>query len=114
MTAADKAALERYIAEATTQTRSEIEQLEQKLAPVEPDCSLGRLTRMEAMGEQQVYQQTLEEARRRLNRLQFALTRIDSETFGICESCEEPIAIERLKIMPETTLCVSCANERGR
>jgi hypothetical protein len=31
--------------------------------------------------------------------------------YGICESCGQPIPAERLEIVPETTLCVSCANK---
>jgi RNA polymerase-binding transcription factor DksA len=32
--------------------------------------------------------------------------------YGTCEKCGEPIPVERLEIMPETTLCVRCASER--
>jgi DnaK suppressor protein len=31
--------------------------------------------------------------------------------YGICESCGQAIPTERLEILPETTLCVSCANK---
>jgi len=35
-----------------------------------------------------------------------------NEKLGICEQCGRPIPAERLLIMPEATLCVSC--KRGR
>jgi DnaK suppressor protein len=41
-----------------------------------------------------------------------ALERIEQGTYGICESCEEEIAPERLKAMPFTRLCVQCQSER--
>ncbi len=31
--------------------------------------------------------------------------------YGICERCSKPIDPERLKALPETTLCVKCKNE---
>ncbi|HET6223066.1 MAG TPA: TraR/DksA C4-type zinc finger protein, partial [Dongiaceae bacterium] len=37
-----------------------------------------------------------------------ALEQADAGTYGICERCGQPIDPERLKIMPEATMCVSC------
>jgi DnaK suppressor protein len=34
-----------------------------------------------------------------------ALRRMDAGAYGTCEECEEPIAIERLKVLPYTRLC---------
>ena len=33
------------------------------------------------------------------------------EEFGICEECGDPIPAERLLIVPETNLCISCQRE---
>jgi DnaK suppressor protein len=38
-----------------------------------------------------------------------ALDKIDEGTYGMCDSCGQPIAPGRLKAMPESTLCVQCA-----
>jgi RNA polymerase-binding transcription factor DksA len=38
-----------------------------------------------------------------------ALARIDNGTYGICASCREPIARERLEAQPMATLCIKCA-----
>ena len=35
-------------------------------------------------------------------------------SYGICEMCGEPIPLERLAIVPETTLCVKCASKAER
>lgn len=40
------------------------------------------------------------------------LERMDEETYGFCERCGAEIQPERLAILPETTLCASCA--RGK
>ncbi|HOX93988.1 MAG TPA: TraR/DksA family transcriptional regulator [Syntrophales bacterium] len=37
-----------------------------------------------------------------------ALQRIEEGTFGICEECEEPISLQRLKARPVTTYCIQC------
>ena len=43
-----------------------------------------------------------------LKKIDQALERIEQGTFGICESCGEEIAYERLKARPVTTLCIAC------
>ncbi|MFT7880665.1 MAG: TraR/DksA C4-type zinc finger protein [Sulfurimonas sp.] len=97
--------------EADIQTlKEQIIALEEKAKPIAPDCSLGRLTRLEAMGEQHVNNQILDESKLRLTRLQNALLRIDKPMFGICIECEEEIGFGRMSIRPESVRCVSCAD----
>lgn len=91
--------------------KKQITELEEKVKPIAPDCGLGRLTRLEAMGEQHVNNTVLDEARMRLTRLTNALQRINKAMFGICITCEEPIGIERMLIRPESVRCVACANQ---
>ena len=50
----------------------------------------------------------------KIHSLDRALEMVADGTYGICEKCGEAIPIERLQIMPETTLCVRCASERER
>ncbi len=47
-----------------------------------------------------------------LGKIKEALERIDEGRLGICEDCEEPIAVERLRARPITTLCVQCKGEQ--
>ena len=110
MTPTQKDQIRQQIDRDLTEIATQIAQLEIKARPIAPDCSLGRLTRMEAMGEQEVSQRILDETRLRLTRLRNALSRIDSEMFGICIDCEEEIGLERMKIRPESVRCVACAN----
>ena len=90
--------------------KEQITELEEKVKPISPDCGLGRLTRLEAMGEQHVNNKVLDEARVRLIRLNNALQRIDKPMFGICIECEEVIGIGRMSVRPESVRCVECAN----
>jgi DnaK suppressor protein len=43
-----------------------------------------------------------------LKKIEEAISRIDSGTYGICESCGEKINIKRLEARPVTTLCIEC------
>lgn len=89
--------------------KDEILQLEAKCQPIEPDCSLGRLTRMEAMQEKEVSDHLLQEAKIRLNKLEYAFRKIDEPSYGVCVECDEPIPVGRLMVMPEASRCVDCA-----
>lgn len=91
--------------------KEQIAILEEKVKPIAPDCSLGRLTRLEAMGEQHVNNKILDESKIRLTRLTNALLRIDKAMFGICIECEEEIGIGRMSVRPESVRCVECANQ---
>ncbi len=43
-----------------------------------------------------------------LAQVEEALHRLENGEYGICSNCGQPIAPERLEIMPEATLCVRC------
>ena len=49
-----------------------------------------------------------------LAKIDKALARIENDTFGICEKCEEEISIKRLEARPETTLCIRCKEDQER
>lgn len=38
-----------------------------------------------------------------------ALEKLDEGSYGVCDSCGEPIPAGRLRVAPESALCVSCA-----
>jgi DnaK suppressor protein len=43
-----------------------------------------------------------------IRKIKKALERIENNTFGVCETCGEDIAIKRLKARPVTTQCIDC------
>ena len=110
MTYKEKAALEAAIKDQIRLLEKQIETLKEKTKPISPDCGLGRLTRLEAMGESHVNHTVLDESKLRLTRLNNALSRIDHPMFGICIECEEEIGIGRMRIRPESVRCVACAS----
>jgi len=110
MTSHDKEQIKETIEADIIALRRQIEILVEKTQPISPDCGLGRLTRLEAMGESHVNHKVLDESRLRLTRLTNALSRIELPMFGICIHCEEDIGIGRMSIRPESVRCVECAS----
>ena len=55
-----------------------------------------------------------ENARELLAASRRALARIDDGTFGVCDSCGQPIGKARLQAFPRATLCVSCKQREER
>ena len=57
-----------------------------------------------------------ENERMRLRELDEALDRIESETYGICEECGEPVGLKRLEVRPVAKYCVPCLTklEKGK
>ena len=49
-----------------------------------------------------------EREQRLLKKIDEALGRLASHTYGICESCGNEIPYKRLKARPVTTLCIEC------
>lgn len=46
--------------------------------------------------------------RKELAEIDLALDKIKNGTYGICEMCEEPIGIERLKVKNFARFCITC------
>ncbi len=81
---------------------------------VAPDDAIGRLTRLDAMQQQGM---AIEERRRREVRLQqiaAALAAMESEDYGFCRRCQEPIGYRRLGAKPESPFCLPCTGELER
>lgn len=88
----------------------EIEKLEETSKPISPDNAIGRLSRMEAIGEKSVNEAALRNAKLRVSKLNQALKRVNDDEYGECLECEEKISEKRLRTIPESTLCIKCAS----
>ena len=49
---------------------------------------------------------------RLIKKIKASLKAIEEGTYGICQDCEEPIAIARLKARPVTSYCIACKSRR--
>lgn len=45
-------------------------------------------------------------------KIQHRLDAIEEGEYGICQACEEPISLARLKARPVTSCCVACETEQ--
>lgn len=82
----------------------------QNTAPKELDqTSVGRLSRIDAMQQQQMAKASARLADQERRRIETALKRIESEEFGYCILCDEEIAAKRLAFDPSLLTCISCA-----
>jgi DnaK suppressor protein len=43
-----------------------------------------------------------------MRKIDTALRKIEESTYGLCEECEEPISLKRLRARPEAQLCIQC------
>lgn len=93
------------------EVEEEISNIKQLCTPISPDNAIGRLSRMEAINEKSINEASLRKLELRMLNLKEALLRVKSEDFGICYRCEEEIPEKRLKILPESKICVRCLEE---
>lgn len=115
-----KSTLERF----RKRLEEEKERLEEVVADYERDLEEARLTesssdrspdpgnaeassmKLEYAKELSIEQNTLD----LLSKANRALERVDAGTYGLCESCGQAIPVERLDVLPYSTLCVECAS----
>ena len=80
--------------------------------PVDLDAPIGRLSRMDAIAQQNVSMANRRAAKARVERIKSAIQRIVTGEYGTCLSCGELIGLERLKVQPEAPFCIACQSQR--
>jgi len=76
--------------------------------PPSLDEEIGRLTRMDALQQQQMALHARRRLEGQLAQIRGAMARVTEGTFGTCALCAAEIARERLELVPETPFCVAC------
>lgn len=109
MTVEQREEIKAIILEQITKTEDAITQYEDMSQPIAPENSIGRVSRMDAINNKSVAEAALRQAKRKLKKLQLALSKIDDPKFGICVRCKKDIPPKRLILMPESQYCVNCA-----
>ncbi len=87
----------------------ELAEIEERAQTVDLDQPIGRLSRMDSLTNQGILLSSLNKAKTRLAKLKQAHKNIDDPEFGMCRECGEDIAFKRLKALPESDLCIDCA-----
>ncbi|MGE3466041.1 MAG: TraR/DksA family transcriptional regulator [Pyrinomonadaceae bacterium] len=76
--------------------------------PIVPDAAIGRLSRVDAMQNQQMRLALQRNRRDEIARLQNALKLIEVGQYGTCNACEKDIPEARLIAVPDAQMCVPC------
>ena len=71
---------------------------------------VGRLSRMDAMQMQAMASASHERRKTRLIKIEQALKRIETEDYGYCRNCDEPIEEKRLNFDPTIQVCMECVS----
>ena len=82
--------------------------------PVDLGTPIGRLSRMDAMQQQEMTKASRSTLETRLLQIHASLEAYEKDEYGHCRSCEEPIGYRRLKARPEAPFCLICQEARER
>jgi DnaK suppressor protein len=74
--------------------------------------SVGRVSRIDAIQQQQMASANREQTITLLQQVDAALKRIESDEYGLCQMCDEPIALLRLQAQPHTANCIDCQSKQ--
>ncbi len=64
--------------------------------------------------QDEISSQLAEVESRELTRIEYALERMRTGQFGVCEGCNTPIPMARLNALPYATYCIKCQREAER
>ena len=90
--------------------KDQIKELKEITKPIEPDCAIGRVSRMDAINNKSVNEAALRQKQKQLLGLEYALANINDKRFGVCIACGQDIPMGRILIMPGSKKCVNCAS----
>ena len=77
--------------------------------PVQLDQqAVGRLSRIDALMNEGLAQGSMSRAAEELGLIEGALERLQNGTYGFCQTCQQPLNVERLMAIPETLHCPGC------
>jgi len=110
MTPVQQKAIKEKLIEDLNALGKEIEELQEMVKPIAPECAIDDVARTDLMNEQEISIRTLHDAQIRRNKLAYALRKVDKQDYGLCLECEDEIPFERLIILPEATHCIECAS----
>ena len=109
LTAAQLAQLGELLQQTQQDLRQQLQIGKQATDVVPLDQTLvGRVSRMDAMQQQNMAVSTRQKAEMKLRKIDLALKALHSGEYGYCRKCDEVIAFERLLAQPESTLCIQC------
>jgi DnaK suppressor protein len=83
--------------------------LEETTQAISPDNAIGRISRMDAIGNKAINDSALLKARSKFDAIEVSLSNYGSFMFGCCESCGNEIQFKRLEAIPGIKICMQCS-----
>ena len=114
LTGAERRVLEERLRALREELAEALEGAGEASKPVDLDEPIGRVSRIDAIQQQQMARAGREGLVLRAKQVRAALLRIEAGTYGECLSCEEPVGFARLSARPETPFCIACQTRRER
>ncbi len=112
LTESQRESLRQRLVATAESLRRELVSTESSAEPPELDqAAVGRVSRIDAIQQQQMVQAQRRRAELRLKQIAVALAAFEDDTYGECRKCGEPIGFGRLHARPESPCCVPCMRE---
>jgi len=91
-------------------TEKSIYEYKEITKPIAPENAIGRISRMDAINNKSVVEAALRQAEEKLGKLEYMITQVGEDDFGVCAKCKKQIPIGRILLMPQSRYCVNCAS----
>lgn len=114
LTAAERTELRALLDAREAETLDALAMATQGAQPVDLGIAIGRLTRVDAMQQQQMAAASRRRLEGQIAQIKQAFARMGDDTYGECVACEEPIGLARLRVKPEAPFCLRCQASRDR
>ena len=108
MNAIEKVKIKEYLETQKKRTILKINDLKDLTQPIEPDCAIGRVSRMDAIVNSAVNKEALYKLEEKLHKINITLADIHEKDFGLCTRCKKEIPVQRIISAPGG-LCISCS-----
>ena len=105
----DRREIKSALQEELIKTEASIAAFREMTAPVGPENSIGRVSRIDAIQNKSIVEAALRKAEEKMIGLINMEKKLENPDFGLCSVCKKPIPAKRLVLMPQSSKCVCCA-----
>ena len=86
--------IEKIISKELNETLISINEYKELTKPISPENSIGRVSRMDAINNKSVMEESLRKLEAKYEKLKFIKTQTQNEDFGMCLKCKNEIPLE--------------------
>ena len=112
LTGAEAEELHRELVALRDELARALDDSREAVKPVDLDEPIGRISRMDAIAQQNMAKANRRSSQLRLQQVEAALLRCENGEYGDCLECGETVGFARLEVRPEAPLCIGCQGLR--